>query len=87
MGKVQASHPLTKSLTKQAGSGPGEAKCENCLPKGQAGIDLFTETAAILNLSDLRSIMGCLGSMSTMIRYTRSVFTSAFRDNYALSFP
>ena len=35
-------------------------------------IDLFTDTAAILNLLDLRSIMGCPGG-------TRSVFTCAFR--------
>ena len=35
-------------------------------------IDLFTDTAAILNLLDLRSIMGCPGS-------TRSVFTRTFR--------
>ena len=35
-------------------------------------IDLFTDTAAILSLLDLRSIMGCPGS-------TRSVFTRAFR--------
>ena len=41
-------------------------------------IDLFTETAAILNLLDLRSIMGCPGGMNT-IRYTRSVLTRAFR--------
>ena len=34
--------------------------------------DLFTDTAAILNLLDLRSIMGCPGG-------TRSVFTRAFR--------
>ena len=33
--------------------------------------DLFTDTAAILNLLDLRSIMGCPGG-------TRSVFTRAF---------
>ena len=32
----------------------------------------FTDTAAILNLLDLRSIMGCPGG-------TRSVFTRAFR--------
>ena len=37
-----------------------------------APIDLFTDTAAILNLLDLRSIMGCPGG-------TRSVFTRAFR--------
>ena len=35
-------------------------------------IHLFTDTAAILNLLDLRSIMGCPGG-------TRSVFTRAFR--------
>ena len=35
-------------------------------------IDLFTDTAAILNLLDLRSIVGCPGG-------TRSVFTRAFR--------
>ena len=35
-------------------------------------IDLFTDTVAILNLLDLRSIMGCPGG-------TRSVFTRAFR--------
>ena len=35
-------------------------------------IDLFTNTAAILNYLDLRSIMGCPGG-------TRSVFTLAFR--------
>ena len=34
-------------------------------------IDLFTDTAAILNLLDLRIIMGCPGG-------TRSVFTRAF---------
>ena len=34
-------------------------------------IDLFTDTAAILNLIDLRSIMGCPGG-------TRSVFTRGF---------
>ena len=35
-------------------------------------IDLFTDTAAILNLLDLRSIMGCLGG-------TRSAYTRPFR--------
>ena len=35
-------------------------------------IDLFTDTAAILNLIDLRSIMECPGG-------TRSVFRRAFR--------
>ena len=35
-------------------------------------IDLFTDMAAILNLLDLRSIMGCPGG-------TRLVFTCAFR--------
>ena len=49
-------------------------------------IDLFTDTAAILNLLDLRSIMGCPGGMST-IRYTRSVFTRAFRANFSSRSP
>ena len=35
-------------------------------------IDSFTDTAAILNLLDLRSIMGCPGG-------TRSVFARTFR--------
>ena len=41
-------------------------------------IDLFTDTAAILNLLDLRILWDAQGGMS-MIRYTRSVFTRAFR--------
>ena len=45
----------------------------------------FTNKAAILNYLDFRSIMGCPGGMST-IRYTRSVYTRAFRTN-SLSFP
>ena len=49
-------------------------------------IDLFTDTAAILNLLALRSIMGCPGGMST-IPYTRLVFTRAFRANFSISFP
>ena len=40
-------------------------------------IDLFTDTAAILNLLDLRSIVGCPGG-------TRSVFTPAFRAKIEL---
>ena len=38
----------------------------------KCSIDLFTDTAAILNLLDLRSIIGCPGG-------TRSVFTRAFQ--------
>ena len=38
----------------------------------RAKIDLFTDAMAILNLLDLRSIMGCPGG-------TRSVFTLSFR--------
>ena len=49
-------------------------------------VDLFTDTAAILNQVDLRSIIGCPGCVST-IRYTRSVFTRAFRANFSFSFP
>ena len=48
--------------------------------------DLFTDTAAILNELDLRSIVGCPWGMS-MIRYTRSVFRRAFRANFSLRFP
>ena len=47
----------------------------------RSAIDLFTDTAAILNYLDSRSIMGYPGGMST-IRYTRSVFTRAFRTNF-----
>ena len=39
---------------------------------GRGLIDLFNDKAAILNLSDSRSIMGCPGG-------TRSVFNRAFR--------
>ena len=39
-------------------------------------IDLFTDTAAILNLLDLRNVMGCPGGMST-IRYTHSIYVRA----------
>ena len=46
----------------------GETKSINYLC---ALIDLFTDTAVILNLLDVRSIMGCPGA-------TRSVFTCAF---------
>ena len=41
-------------------------------------LDLFTDTAAILNLLDLRSIMGCPGG-------TRSVFTRPFRAKMYIS--
>ena len=34
-------------------------------------IDLFTDTAAILNLLDLRSIMGCPGALA---QYLRALF-------------
>ena len=40
------------------------------------GHDLFTDTAATLNLLDLKSIMGCPGGMSTF-RNTRSVYVRA----------
>ena len=40
-------------------------------------IDLFSDTVAILNLLDLRSIVGCQGG-------TRSVFTPNFRAKRAL---
>ena len=40
-------------------------------------IDLFTDTAAILNFLDLRGIMGCPGGMST-IRCTRISINARF---------
>ena len=40
--------------------------------QGICEIDLFTDTATILNYLDLKSIVGCPEGMST-IRYTRSV--------------
>ena len=43
------------------------------------------DTAAILNLLDLRSIMGWPGGMST-IRYTRSLFTRTFSDQFFFKF-
>ena len=49
-------------------------------------IDHFTDAAAILNQLDLRSIIGCPGGMIT-IKYTRSIFTHAFRANFSLRFP
>ena len=44
-------------------------------------IDLFADTAAILNLFDLRSIIGCTGG-------TRSVFMCAFgrKENFNVYF-
>ena len=35
-------------------------------PNKKGGIDVFTNTAAILDLLDLRGIMGCPGGMSTI---------------------
>ena len=42
--------------------------------QGTCEIDLFTDTATLLNYLDLTSIGGCPEGMST-IRYTRSVLT------------
>ena len=39
-----------------------------------SGIDLFTDTAAILNQFDLRSIIGCPVGMSTFRLYFRALF-------------
>ena len=39
-------------------------------------VDLFTDTAAILNKLDLRSILGCPGGMSTF----RLVFQAPFGE-------
>ena len=38
---------------------------------GTPAIDLFTDTVAILNLLDLRSIIGCLGALA---QYLRTLF-------------
>ena len=53
-------------------SGSGEKARDTYIRVRAFSIDLFTDTAAILNLLDLRSIMGCSGG-------TRAVFTRAFR--------
>ena len=42
--------------------------------KAMSIIDLFTDTAAILNEFDLRSIIGCPGGMSTFCLYFRALF-------------
>ena len=42
------------------------------------GIDLFTDTAAILNEFDLRSIIGCPGGTSTFRLYFRALFRTVF---------
>ena len=41
-------------------------------------IDLLTDTATILNEFDLRSIIGCPGSMSTFRLYFRALFGTFF---------
>ena len=49
-------------------------------------IDLSTDTAAILNLLVLRSIVGCPGVINTF-PYTRPVFARAFLANFSLPSP
>ena len=49
----------------------------NTFTPSVVAIDLFTDTTAILNLLNLRSIMGCPGG-------NRSVFTRSFRANREL---
>ena len=44
---------------------------------GTPAIDLFSDTVAVLNLLDLRSIIGCLGG-------TCSVFTHAFQTLHCI---
>ena len=44
-------------------------------------IDLFTDSAAILNLLDLRSIMGCTGALA---QYLRSLFGQ--KENFTVYF-
>ena len=45
---------------------------------GERLINLFTDTAAILNEFDLRSIIGCPGGMSTFCLYFRALFGTFF---------
>ena len=47
-----------------------------------APIDLFTDTAAILNLLDLRSIMGCPGG--ALAQYLRALFGQ--KENFTVYF-
>ena len=43
-------------------------------------MDLFTDTAAILNQFDLRSIIGCPGGVSTFRLYFRALFGTFFLE-------
>ena len=47
-------------------------------PQTATVIDLFTDTAAILNELGLRSIIGCPGGMSTFRFYFRALFGTFF---------
>ena len=51
-------------------------------PNKKGGIDVFT--AAILNLLDLRSIMGCPGGHEHDLIYSLSIRTRAFWANFSL---
>ena len=45
IGKGLASHPPIKSLFKRSRQKrPRQAKCLSCVPKGQAGIQVFLDT-------------------------------------------
>ena len=48
-------------------------------------IDLFTDTAAILNYLDLRSIMGCLGGHEHVPTYSLSIY-ARFSDQFFFKF-
>ena len=49
--KVQASHPLTKLTKKNTRSDPGKQRVsENCLPKGQAGIQVIMMKVMIMTI-------------------------------------
>ena len=45
---------------------------------GNSSIDLFTDTAAILNKFDIKSIMGCPGGMSSFVLFVRAPFGTFF---------
>ena len=56
----------------------GNRNSVNKIWSGCNSEEIFTNTAAILNLFDLRSIIGCQGGMSTFRLYFRAVFGTFF---------
>ena len=56
----------------------GTDRFKTYMEQGNRGIDLFTDTAAILNYFDLRSIIGCSGGMSTFCLFVRAPLGTFF---------